>query len=500
MKRSLLPLVVILAALLYSQDSYAQLYYSWSGITRSGSSGSYTYSVISGRGDRPVCSVNWYDAARFCNWLHNGKGSGDTEKGAYNFASGDSNDPRGYDDDLTNDPVAHESGALFWIPTANEWYKAAYYNSSAGTYYDYPTGSDTEPIAEPPPGGQNSANFLHEDPPLYGPPGTEDVGSYINSPSPYGTYDQCGNIVELIENMGSDGTRTCVGSSWESGGSAYANGYWEDYPEGGNPSGGGIGIGFRVASSTGVSPTATAPTAWTMLKNNSPRTGLSAVEGSHSVTNVALTWVPIGDAGNSDDDPGYSGVGFGGVNYVYYIGKYEITYSQYCEFLNAVAATDSHSLYNGSMGTSMMNYINLMVTPSSVVPAGAITLAYGCNFSIWNYQGIPVDIYIAAIKDPDPLVSEAESSVSDALASGTVYLFGENMKSVYIYTGSVHGPTFSNVAFPPVPTAASLTILAPSAAGFAGDYVFATAFIRRDTQQFVRTDLPVENSNLFKIQ
>jgi len=494
MKRSLLPLVVILAALFYSQDSYAQLYYPWSGITRSGSSGSYTYSVIPGRGDRPVCWVNWYDAARFCNWLHNGKGSGDTEKGAYNFASGDSNDPRGYDDDLTNDPVAHESGALFWIPTANEWYKAAYYSSSKGTYYDYPTGSDTEPIAEPPPGGQNSANFLHEDPPVYGPLGTEDVGSYTNSPSPYGTYDQCANIDEWIETKGSDGTRPVVGSSWDSGGSADANAYWEDYPEGGNPSGDSEDTGFRVASSTGVSTTATASTAWTMLKNNFLRTGLSAVEGSHSVTPVALTLVSIGDA-NSNDDTGY-----GGVNYGYYIGKYEITYSQYCEFLNAVAATDSHSLYNENMSTLPMNYINLMVTPSSVVPAGAVTLAYGCNFSIWNYQGIPVDIYIAAIKDPDPLVSDAESSVSDALASGTVYLFGENMKSVYIYTGSVHGPTFSNVAFPPFPIAGSLTILAPSAAGFAGDYVFATAFIRRDTKQFVRTDLPVENSNLFTIQ
>lgn len=92
MKRCLFPLVIILAVFSHSRDSYAQQYASWSGITRSGSSGSYIYSVIPGRGDRPVCWVNWYDAARFCNWLHNGKGTGDTEIGAYNFASGDNFD------------------------------------------------------------------------------------------------------------------------------------------------------------------------------------------------------------------------------------------------------------------------------------------------------------------------------------------------------------------------------------------------------------------------
>ena len=33
--------------------------------------------------DRPVNYVSWGDAARFCNWMHNGQGSGDTEMGSY---------------------------------------------------------------------------------------------------------------------------------------------------------------------------------------------------------------------------------------------------------------------------------------------------------------------------------------------------------------------------------------------------------------------------------
>jgi formylglycine-generating enzyme required for sulfatase activity len=40
-----------------------------------GDSGSLTYAVI-GTGTRPVTYVSWFDAARFCNWLHNGRSTG----------------------------------------------------------------------------------------------------------------------------------------------------------------------------------------------------------------------------------------------------------------------------------------------------------------------------------------------------------------------------------------------------------------------------------------
>jgi hypothetical protein len=57
------------------------------GITRSGTSGNYTYSVT-GSGLRPITYVSWFDAARFANWMHNGQGSGDTEDGAYTLVGG----------------------------------------------------------------------------------------------------------------------------------------------------------------------------------------------------------------------------------------------------------------------------------------------------------------------------------------------------------------------------------------------------------------------------
>ena len=59
------------------------------GIARSGSSGSYTYSVIGSSANLPITYVSWGDAARFANWLQNGQPTGargrrdTTETGAY---------------------------------------------------------------------------------------------------------------------------------------------------------------------------------------------------------------------------------------------------------------------------------------------------------------------------------------------------------------------------------------------------------------------------------
>ena len=71
--------------------------------------------------------------------------------------------------------------------------------------------------------------------------------------------------------------------------------------------------------------------------------GLLAVP-AHAVT---LDMVTVGNAGNTNDT-----TGFGGVNYPYQIGKYDVTIGQYTDFLNAVAATDTYLLYNANMGTN----------------------------------------------------------------------------------------------------------------------------------------------------
>jgi len=108
------------------------------GITRSGSSGSYTYSTRASMCAKPVTFVSWFDAARYCNWLHNGRGNGSTETGAYTLNGA-----------TTGNAVAKNAGALYWIPTENEWYKAAYHKSGGRNtgYWRYATQSNDAPTA-----------------------------------------------------------------------------------------------------------------------------------------------------------------------------------------------------------------------------------------------------------------------------------------------------------------------------------------------------------------
>jgi formylglycine-generating enzyme len=62
---------------------------------------------------------------------------------------------------------------------------------------------------------------------------------------------------------------------------------------------------------------------------------------------ITIDTVTVGNVGNANDTTGYGAVG-----YEYQIGKYEVTNAQYAEFLNAVAATDTFSLYNTDTGSS----------------------------------------------------------------------------------------------------------------------------------------------------
>ena len=78
--------------------------------------------------------------------------------------------------------------------------------------------------------------------------------------------------------------------------------------------------------------------------------GVVALLGSLAVPAHAVTidMVTVGNPGNANDTTGY-----GAVNYSYQIGKYDVTIGQYAAFLNAVAKTDTYSLYNGSMATDL---------------------------------------------------------------------------------------------------------------------------------------------------
>jgi formylglycine-generating enzyme required for sulfatase activity len=181
-------------------------YYWGCNIKRSGSPGSYTYSVASDWANRPVNYVSWGDAARFANWLTNGQPTGGqngstTEDGSYYL--------NGAISDATLLAVVRKSpeqGGRYYIPTEDEWYKASYHKNDGVTdhYFDYPTGSDNVPSNDlTTPDGGNNANFCiylsPDDYTIGGPYYRTEVGDHENSDSPYGTFDQGGNVWEWNE-------------------------------------------------------------------------------------------------------------------------------------------------------------------------------------------------------------------------------------------------------------------------------------------------------------
>jgi formylglycine-generating enzyme required for sulfatase activity len=159
-------------------DSYGLYNSSMSsyGITRGGSPDSYTYSVTGTLANRPVVFVSWFDAARFANWMVNGQGSGSTETGAYNLNG------------AISGIITKNAEAQVYIPTEDEWYKAAYYKAATSTYSLYADGQNSIT-----PEATNAYNTLMAGG-LRG--DLVDVGSYSSSPSSYGTFDQGGNVWE----------------------------------------------------------------------------------------------------------------------------------------------------------------------------------------------------------------------------------------------------------------------------------------------------------------
>jgi len=242
-------------------------------IQRSGTAGNYTYSVASDYADRPANYLSWGDAARFMNWLHNGQPTGaqdasTTEDGAYDLSGTHPyyNPDGGYNDyDALNAAliaVTRKAGARYWIPTENEWYKAAYYdptlNDGDGGYWDYPTMSNSQPgrdISEITNPG-NNANWSgwnrlsgpssdRPDPfPLDSPYYTTVRGEFELSASYYGTFDQGGNVWEWDEAVIDDDYRGFRGGSF----AAYPIALFAESRPLRLPTDGISDIGIRVAS------------------------------------------------------------------------------------------------------------------------------------------------------------------------------------------------------------------------------------------------------------
>lgn len=214
-------------------------------ITKATASGMANVTAGAWTGNQPAANIQWYEAAAFVNWLNTSTG----KQAAYNLTFSGSS----WSMTLWSSADAWTAGgtnlyrhkdAFYFLPSENEWYKAAYYNPTGSNYFLYPTASDTAPTAVA--SGTTTDTAVYDQLFAQGPAGVNDAGGL----SPYGTMGQGGNVEEWNEsafdgaNNSPSEFRAIRGGRWfeaESDLRSSARG-------GLTPPGGDNTVGFRVAS------------------------------------------------------------------------------------------------------------------------------------------------------------------------------------------------------------------------------------------------------------
>ncbi len=203
----------------------------------------------------PTGGITWRTAAVYCNWLTNNKSLDRSAfmNGAYDVST------FGYVGQTFTDQFTHNPGATYWIPTWDEWLKAAHYDpwrengdGTVGGWWQYSTSSDVAPIYGPPPGfpggsplNQANAGFLAANlsDQFRIPLGAYDVTS------PWGLYDTAGATSEWTEEIAGSSLllRGHEGASWGNLSNTASDRIW--FLGGDVPSGVGFNHGLRLASS-----------------------------------------------------------------------------------------------------------------------------------------------------------------------------------------------------------------------------------------------------------
>ena len=217
-------------------------------ITKATASGMANVTAGPWTGNQPAANLNWYEAAAFVNFLNTSSG----KTAAYDLSwSGTAwsmalwSSEQAWTAGGTN--LYRNKDAFYFLPSENEWYKAAYYKgggTNAG-YWLYPTASSSEPTSVTSGTSAGTAVYRNNNP--------DSAPAIVNSAgglSPYGTMGQGGNVWEWNEsaldgtNSSSSEFRVFRGGNW---GSAAGN-LRPSSRESDDPLQQGVYLGFRVAS------------------------------------------------------------------------------------------------------------------------------------------------------------------------------------------------------------------------------------------------------------
>ena len=202
---------------------------------------------------KPATSVSWNEAARFVNWLNTSTGG----VAAYNFTTGGVNDDIALwtaSDTLDYDALNpyRSKRATYVLPSYNEWYKAAYYNPTNSTYYNFTNGSDTAPTAVA--SGTTAGTAVYGGGSVTGPANVDQAGGL----SPYDVMGLGGNVLEWEEssfdlaNSSGSSSRGFRGGEWSNDSFGLSSSARSDH----DPFIEDDLVGFRVASLSSSAPPA----------------------------------------------------------------------------------------------------------------------------------------------------------------------------------------------------------------------------------------------------
>ncbi len=200
-------------------------------------------------GDQPVNFVSWFEAARFTNWLT----SGNPNLGAYDTSAAGWGSAAAYTgsgvarDSVAMSNLTNTYGKVYFLPSEDEWYKAAYYEggSTNAGYWMYPTGSNTVPTAVA--GGVLPGTVVYGQSDWSGGGRPADVDN-AGGRSAYDTMGQDGNVWEWNETL--SGSRRLVRGGSFSNNASYLPASYR-HP-GDPPTNEHRRVGFRVASTAGI--------------------------------------------------------------------------------------------------------------------------------------------------------------------------------------------------------------------------------------------------------